>query len=598
MVVDDFRYKGFIVYIYSTRIEENSELFRSSFLKDKYENIETHLKNIFQFRVNELVRNKNNSYSLKNIEEIAKIVFGEDDYEKKHFRDLNNDEELFLPYKYIDIIDFSIRSNYKGRDARDVVPKKRCGEFKDEDVECYDFRVFSRKKRGKKDYHYKDWFLIPTRLYDDSNNGLRDISDEIKIQYDVGLLFADSKVMRAHIRDRLYNVFLPPLKGKFIENIESNENASDYYQVDVVLLPFITLSVKPDLSAFTRMITLSLIILPIKAKNKSYFTPKDFKVIYRGKFGFVDHNYFIDIEKIYQNNFEKIFFGADNLVSLVASFLEAVTSLICPQLSDNEMKALHDRAEHIAITAVLPEGLTSHEIGLYYQSNQELMTPRLQKIVSDPLLYRYTYSDDSTLFVKINELSLNDRTQQIVTNLVFFIPRENRLVFIAPEESEDFPEGTHIKGTLTLLVYQAIGLSIVKSNIKSFNIGITELKTKSLIELETEFIIEMEEFYDIDIVTPSVRLRYPRLRYLSGVEREYLELKDKINSLKIDQNLKDQSTLNLLLLTLTGSTIIVSFFVKFYPQVSIWYFVAATTVFAVAIVLWRFYNKILQKIKL
>jgi hypothetical protein len=466
---------------------------------------------------------KANGYELIDIKEMSERVFGSNESgSNENITDKEDDVFFYLslPYKYQSSLDF-------GSDIGDQSFSYRA------EYERIRTRILS-KKGAKGANQFNDLFVVRT---DKSK-----LSQSEVTAYDMGLILGSRKktIFSNNFSSRVYNIVLPPIEGNF----EFQENAT--------LVPIVTLTLRPNSKEFRKTISLSVIQVPSIKKGGEARRELDSNGIrsqYFKDFHFDDKYEFLDLRLKQEWSIDQI----------VREFLNALIELF--SRSEYKVRNWNSISELVAIenqTTVIADCLLKKEINDYHTGRlTQIGEAKLQKIIRDVFA---TGEDDLHLALKIEKMDITEETKIDARNLSLYYHRDNRTINVSSNSSEDFPRSS-IKWLFAQTFYQVLGISVVRAMVKSFYREIENAGgSRSMVDIENSLIRDMEEFYDLDIISNAYKLKYNRLKTISGIEKEYLELKDKLTSLKTNQNLLQQQRESILLVILTAEVILVTFF--------------------------------------
>ena len=164
-------------------------------------------------------------------------------------------------------------------------------------------------------------------------------------------------------------------------------------------------------------------------------------------------------------------------------------------------------------------------------------------------------ADASRRAVRFEEFNIGDAAGADMSGMTLYNPQEYLKIVLYPRDCESYPNHSLMRW-MTWQVYIDSALTSLRALIYKFHPILTErADLHSVIGTLEEMVKEFVHFYYLDIRDFIYRKEYERLRTLTQVDMDYVQLLSKFESSKEEASLREQRLINKLIVALTLATV-------------------------------------------
>ena len=365
---------------------------------------------------------------------------------------------------------------------------------------------------------------------------------------------------------RSFNIGLPPARISPAGKDQPDSGGVQSFLGSFIAVPVLIFTRKPGSRRFRRTITESIILIPT---DDSFINPRKvssrelYYALEEGRFKVSgDLVKYLSADKTLSGEIEKLSDDGMKIDDLVKVLFKRVYNSLEEKRHEGREGNLDNIEMQLSVSksitiAVLDDTLKYEYVEEFFERNENYGEEKpkdteIRDLVAyhksfDPRVATVTRPDRS----KIKWMSI--KSEQIYRNdFMFFNPVNMRYIAILPRESEVFPISS-VKLAFLWGFRISVGISAMKSMIYSFYREIERKRDAgSIIDVENNLVEDAEEFYDLDVISPSYSMEYEKAKRLAGIDRDYMNLKEKMGALKSNILIQEQRRLNTVMVIFTG----------------------------------------------
>jgi hypothetical protein len=508
--VDQGLYEGFFIKTVSYRLVEDSFFFGIDKVRTKVPSKQSHDEIHRDVQSKLLKLSLHSSFNLVSVIDFATKVGG-----RPRFSGSCNPltEFYVLPYLPTPLLEIS------------DLPSEKLDEFWDQELEGMSSAV---SISGNHEIFPNEFMLMKNeqKQYDSHQN---------RAVYDISLLLGQrrSSVFESNFAQRLYNIFLPP---GILSSIGSCKES-------YLVIPVLMFNRMSNTAFFRRTFSISIIFIPLNDELSAISSSK-FCTLLSNAYE-VKAKYSLNGDLKEWLEFEELEFF--NIRILEDKLFKKIQKLIiCEPLPGRAKRfpasscGIHEEAAILTTKDVSATQIESFITkgamdSSFHQLLDDLMFPYLTATYYiDFSLKSPSATIDYNKLLIAPEFGIDSRI------LVFKNLQSGTLVALEPKDFELFPLHS-VKWMFPWTLYQMANLSALKASIQAFYFELeSKPDTDTLLELENTLVTDLDEYYDLDISSNWYKQEYEKTKKISGVNRDYERLLDKLRSLRDNQNLKEQ----------------------------------------------------------
>lgn len=436
-------------------------------------------------------------------------------------------------------------------------------KFSDKNIEetptRSDYSVEYRAKRLKR-YYSHDLLIMPDQNHTSWKEILQAMANIANV-----LAIRRNGLFRSSLSKRIFTLSLPGV----IVSLSS-------FDCEFFMMPCLILYRKPSRTSFRTTMTLSWFVVPIEREQPDKQYPKFLPLKDLTKL-----NEVFSSESLLSNASIKItsmhgplktFFT--NTPSSLYDLMEATFGLFlrkklvdCPQ----SMKNRQFKTELAEILAQNQMSSVLVQVNWLRPQNEGMPWERFVRTGKDiafrRALHRLIFFKDSrddtnahttSKTTKFEDIQVSNSLGDDLGGMTFYEPDSETKYLIYPEEREKYPNYSILRW-LGFAVYSDSGLSALRRLLSRLDSHVgSNLGLPGMLRNTEELVDDFAELYDFDIRRSIYRKEYQQLKRLSGIEADYQQLSLKVTNLTQAASLREQQSVNKILLFLTAVTLAVS----------------------------------------
>jgi hypothetical protein len=411
-------------------------------------------------------------------------------------------------------------------------------------------KLISKSIASSKELIFNEWAML-------GNHEMKRYAEDWKVAYDL-LLFLGirrSALFRPQLALRVFNISLPVgrLKPRPIKVPEDGEERKAY-QTEVssfLIVPIITLNAKPGNNYFRKSLSLSLLLIPIDESFTGTRKVSAHEICHIN--GDTEFELIDSPLKDFLLNFK---LASQEQIQSIPELLEIVCRTVCDIINNGcdikEQEQLWELAyDQLSFSkqitqCILSPMLDNATIEKFHLSK---MSPDFRRELRSIITPEQYFRDKSYFqfpdVVNFEKMVIIDESMIDSNYLTFFNKESSKLIGFMYNGSEHFPEFS-VKWLFDYEFYMSVSMSILDTMIHDFykELVSVEHDAEKLGNLEKEFFKDIDEFYDLDNYDSDYKEMFKKLRSVDGLERDFEELKERLQALKTNLVLDEQRKVN------------------------------------------------------
>lgn len=418
--------------------------------------------------------------------------------------------------------------------------------------------------RSKNGYRaiYNEYVIAPDGGLNDAVN-----PQDYAVAYDLLFLIGRNRsmVFSRGYSLRSFNIGLPPARLVPVAAEENGSRDSPYVPGSFIAVPVLILTRKPSSRKFRRTVTESIILVPTDSDftNPRKMSAKElYYALEESRFQISgDLIRYLSGDKAIEKELEKFKNDGMKIDDLMWLTFKRIYGAL-GEKNQNETGNMDNIEMQLSISrsitiALLDDKLKYEDVERFFDGDENYDVENTNASeIRDLVAYHRGFNPQMESVTrpgrsKIKWMSI--KSEQIYRNdFMFFNPVNMRYIAILPRESEVFPVSS-VKLAFLWGFRISVGISAMKSMIYSFYREIEKKRDAgSIIDVENNLVEDAEEFYDLDVISPSYSMEYDNAKRLSSIDRDYKNLKEKMGALKANILIQEQRRLNSIMVIFTG----------------------------------------------
>jgi hypothetical protein len=369
-------------------------------------------------------------------------------------------------------------------------------------------------------------------------------------------------LFRSSLSRRIFTLSLP---GAII--------SLDGFDGEFFVMPCLILYKKSFQTSFRSTMTLSWFVVPVETSqcDKQYPMHVSLRDITRLNEAFSSQSLLANNDTKIDSMRGPLTTYFKNMPSSLYELVEETFGLFLRKKRNNRLQSASTRRFKTELAEIIAQNhLSSILIQVNWMNSQEEGMPweRFIRTGKDTAfqraLHRLIYYKDSrhdsdahttSKTTKFEEIQVSNSLGDDLGGMTFYEPDSETKYLIYPENREKFPNYSMLRW-LGFAVYSDSALSALRRLLSRLGSHVgSNLALPGMIRTAEELVDDFAELYDFDIRRSIYRYEYQRLKRLSGIDSDYQQLSLKVNNLTQTASLKEQQSVNRILLFLTASTL-------------------------------------------
>jgi hypothetical protein len=162
----------------------------------------------------------------------------------------------------------------------------------------------------------------------------------------------------------------------------------------------------------------------------------------------------------------------------------------------------------------------------------------------------------------LHSLCTNDENGLDVDVLQFYDPQKFLRLFLQHESYETALTKGLLWSTLGWYLFTNVSVSLLREIVRTFHYEMeSKQDLKSLLSVSHEFLDVIDDFYDLAVRQVVLKMNYEKVRHISGLDKDYKNLREAVQALESDMSLDSSYRLNKLVFAFAVANVVSLFFI-------------------------------------